>query len=142
MIADLCDNNDVVFLQETWLTPSEINLLDRVHNEFLAFSISAVNDSELLVGRPFVGLSILWRKCIDSSCKVSRVNDSRILCFEIISQPANLRLINVYLPYYCPNNVEEYSLYIGKIASIIEGHETDQIMILGDFSAGLPSVFL
>ena len=79
--------------------------------------------------------------CIDHSCKVSTVNDTRILCLKINSHSSNLMLLNVYLPHYCPDNIDEYSLYIGKVASIIEGHDTDQVMTLGDFNAGLHGAF-
>ena len=59
-ITSLCDQADMVLLQETWLLPHETNLLDNVHADFDNFSISAVNTEEsILIGRPYGGISIL-----------------------------------------------------------------------------------
>ena len=141
VIYDLCEKCDLVLLQETWLLPSEANVLSSVHEEFSAFSLSAVDEQMLLVGRPYGGLSILWRNNIDSFCRIVNFGESRILGMNIVYENINLMLLNVYLPYYCPANIEDYSICIGKIASIIENYDTNQIMILGDLNAGLQSPF-
>ena len=101
VITDLCNNSDVVLLQETWLLPCETNLLGFVHKDFCAFSLSAVDDQKLLVGRPYGGLSILWRRSLDSFCRLNKFDDHRIVGFNIETEFSSLFIINVYLPYYC-----------------------------------------
>ena len=67
IVRELCEANDAVLLKETWLLPYDIGLLDTISSYFKSFSISAVDMSESLVGRPYGGLSVLWRKKIGQS---------------------------------------------------------------------------
>lgn len=51
----LCNNSDIVFVQEHWLLPSNINLFTNVNNAFAGFAVSGVRDIEqfsLTGGRP------------------------------------------------------------------------------------------
>ena len=62
VIADLFESVDFVLLQETWLLPVDLSLVDNVHQDYSAFSITSVDVGKLLLGRPFGGLSMLWHK--------------------------------------------------------------------------------
>ena len=59
-VRELCEANGVVVLQETRLQPHDIGLLDSVSSGFKSSSISAVDTSDSLVGRPYGGLILLW----------------------------------------------------------------------------------
>ena len=65
VISDLCEFSDVIFLQETWLPSHDLSIFDSLNEHVLSFSIPAVDSGELLTGRQYGGLSILWRKSID-----------------------------------------------------------------------------
>ena len=53
-VASLCDSHDIVLLQEHWLLPSELDLLQSIHHDFYAYGLSAVDcSSDVLVGRPY-----------------------------------------------------------------------------------------
>ena len=55
-VQKLCNNNDIILLQEHWLLPNEINYLSNIHSDFLAVGSSAVDISVgLLSGRPYMG---------------------------------------------------------------------------------------
>ena len=60
VIGDMCKNVDILLLQETWLLPMDLGILDTLDDNFLAFSISSVNICEKFIGRPYGGLSFLW----------------------------------------------------------------------------------
>ena len=77
----LCDSVDILLLQETWIMPDEVRCLDNVHLDFNVFSRSSVNNQSLLSGRPYGGLSILWRKSLDLSVSVVDFEDNRLLGF-------------------------------------------------------------
>ena len=50
IINDLCEKADIIFLQETWILPTELDLLNSVNKEFTS-SLSAVNLHDgILVG--------------------------------------------------------------------------------------------
>ena len=110
VIGDMCKNVDILLLQETWLLPMDLRILDNLDDDFLAFSISSVNICEKFIGRPYGGLSFLWRKSLGNSCKIIDFDDKRILGLEVTSSATELLLINVYLPYYSQENIDEYML--------------------------------
>ncbi|KOB52230.1 reverse transcriptase, partial [Operophtera brumata] len=64
-IRKLCDTADIVCLQETWLLPHDISYLGEIHEDFGYAGTSAVDvSSDVLQGRPFGGVAILWRKAL------------------------------------------------------------------------------
>ena len=64
-INSLMDCSDIAFLQETWLMPDELSLPSLVRSDVDAFSISSVDtSSRLLVGRPYGGLTIMWKRSL------------------------------------------------------------------------------
>lgn len=82
----LCDTADVIALQETWLLPHDIPILGSIHRDFEYTGKSAVDTSAgVLRGRPYGGVSILWRKGVFSSvsvveCQCSRISAANCLC--------------------------------------------------------------
>ena len=50
-------------------------------------------------------------------------------------------LVNTYLPYQCADNFEDYCNCIGKIAAIVHEADTRNIVITGDFNAGVNTLF-
>jgi len=75
----LCDNNDIVCIQEQWLLPNELHILSTIHPKFVATGLSDVNISKvLLVGRPYGGTAIMYRQTFINSIKVIDSKDSRI----------------------------------------------------------------
>ncbi len=49
--------------------------------------------------------------------------------------------INVYLPYECDDNYNDYMYYLGKVTFIIHESTTTNIAVVGDFNAKIGSVF-
>jgi len=59
----LCNIYDLILLQELWLLPNELGILNSVHPHFMSVAHSAVDiSSGLLTGRPYSGTAILYRK--------------------------------------------------------------------------------
>ena len=51
-IKELCNCNDIVFLQETWLTNDDLPFLNAIDENFYAKGVSAVStDDKVLKGR-------------------------------------------------------------------------------------------
>jgi len=60
-IHDMCEQCDVLLLQEHWLLPSETSMLSTIHKEFVAVGHSAVDlNSDILIERPYGGTAILY----------------------------------------------------------------------------------
>ena len=141
VVGDICELNDIVLLQETWLLPCDFSLVDAIDSSFCIFSLSAVDMGKPLVGRPYGGLSLLWRREISKKCQVLPCNSTRILGLKITTAGRDVIILNVYLPYYSDENFDEYLSCIGEIRSIIEDSASRDIMIIGDFNAKVGGVF-
>ena len=59
----------------------------------------------------------------------------RIHGIEIKTNNGNILILNVYLPYECRNNYDEYMNYLGKIHGIIQSADTPYVFVIGDMNA-------
>ena len=50
-------------------------------------------------------------------------------------------MVNAYLPYQCADNFEDYCNCLGNIAAIVHEADTRNIVITGDFNAGVNTLF-
>ena len=55
---------DLCFIQEHWLLRNHLNKVSDISPDFLATGVSGVDDSSLLLGRPYGGCAILYRKSL------------------------------------------------------------------------------
>ena len=63
-LSKLIDTLDICFIQEHWLLNDQLSLIDELSFEFISASISGVDQSSFLVGRPYGGCSIIYRKSL------------------------------------------------------------------------------
>ena len=138
----MCEISDIVFLQETLLFSHELSMLSTLHPEFEGMGVSAIDStSGIITGRPFGGVAILIRKKLRQYCNFIFYDDPRITGLEIKCVLDSVHLINVYLPYQCHDNYDDYVEYLGKISAIIEGCATSKLAVIGDFNAAVETNF-
>ncbi len=82
----------------------------------------------------------LWRKNIASNCNVIHYDDPRILGIEVVTEEGPLLFVNVYLPFCCRDNMEEFNYYLGVINNIIMAYKSPYVYIMGDFNADIAQV--
>ena len=142
-MRQLCDANDIIVLQETWLTFEELPMLKSVHVDFYGDVVTAMvmdTSSGLLLGRPFGGIAILWRKSIGDCIQIHKYNDSRVMAIEYNNGNRKLLAVNVYMP--CDDrstnsaNYDEFITYLGMIHAIIHDCDISSVYIIGDWNAG------
>jgi exonuclease III len=137
-LQKLCDTNDIVLAQETWLLDNELTYLGDIHTDFYAKGISSVDTrNNVLVGRPHGGLAILWRKTLCESCKVIEMNDERLMAIEAVCNNKTFLFINVYMPYCTAQHMDDFQYYLCKLESIVSSSNTPYIYIIGDYNANL-----
>ena len=96
-IRQLCDQSDVVLLQEHWLLPNELDYLSNIHPDFHSHAASAVDLSQgLLAGRPYGGTAVLYRKIMMSSFVTVVTFDPRVCAIQIATNPGPVLLLCVY----------------------------------------------
>ena len=86
----------------------------------------------------------MWRRTLDTFIEPIIYDDeTRLLGLKITTYNATILLLNVYLPYQCDDNIDEYLAILGKIQAISDSFESTNIFIIGDFNANIskPSLF-
>lgn len=122
VIAQLCNTHDIVLLQEHWLLPHDLPLLSNIHPDFYSHALSAVDlASDILVGRPYGGTCILYRKAFTDKIHVSYTDVSRIAAIVIDLDVGPLLIANVYMPtnYGDMDSLELYVDCLSKLHALI-----------------------
>lgn len=133
IIADFSPN--ILFLQEHWLTPANLNKFDR-YSDFFSFGRSAMTDAVdagLLKGRPYGGVLML----IDNNLR--NITET-IYCSDrfCISKVANHLLVNIYLP--CSGTKDRLIIIddlLTEIASWLSLYPSLNYFIAGDLNVDL-----
>ena len=138
----LCERANIVALQETWLHSDEVGITDHIHESYVSYSVSSVDETkELRRGRPYGGLSWLWHKGLSKYIDIVDTQDPRIAGLRYRYGECTMLLLNVYLPTDCAENTDEQQVYLGKLASLIDDAMERHICVVGDFNARPGSAF-
>ena len=79
-ILELCNNNDIILSQETWLADFEMSYVSNISHEFYASGVSAMDcNTQIYNGRPFGGLAIMWRKILANNVNMVKYGDAKIM---------------------------------------------------------------
>jgi hypothetical protein len=65
-INNLLMKCDILFIQEHWLSDAKLHELSDINNEFISYGVCGFDNSKVLEGRPYGGVSILWRASISA----------------------------------------------------------------------------
>ena len=131
---------DFVFLQETWLLPRTLSRLSCIDNDFMFHSVSGVDDSELLLGRPFGGVAIMWHNGWSNYVKRINCKSRRLSVITIECDNLALLFICVYMPcdVYCHIRVsDEFLDVLDEIECLVEQMSNHQVVIGGDLNVDL-----
>lgn len=136
-IDKLCENHDIVLVQETWLLKDNLSSISDKVNNMCGHGVSAVDDATLLVGRPHGGCSILWKRSLILQATPVINIESKRLCAVIFRLPSGISLlvVNVYMP--CDSivaNIAEYRKILDEISSIALSTGADLLIFGGDFN--------
>ena len=100
LLQELCNSNiyDLIFVQDTWLVPTNMHKILNFNDNYVGFGISAMEqtvEKGLLRGRPGGGTAILVKENLVKLCREINTFD-RVVIVTI----GDVLLINVYLPCY------------------------------------------
>ena len=71
-----------------------------MHVDFYADGVSSMTpDREILSGRPFGGLGIMWRKSLGSCITIEKYDDHRLMAVQFDNGSCTLLAVNIYMPY-------------------------------------------
>ena len=72
-LISLSNDYDIVFVQEHWLAPFDLNCLDKINDSMVCYPSSAPGDvisQTRLQSRPFAGLDVFVKNSLAVSCSV------------------------------------------------------------------------
>jgi len=96
LLASLCNDHDIVFVQEHWLPSFDLYRLQNIVSDNVCFASSAMDDviaKDCLHGRPFCGVAIFVRSQLASTVKLIKAA-SRYIMIKVDQTV----FVNVYLP--------------------------------------------
>ena len=132
-LPTICESHDLVLVQEHWLLPNDLDILNSIHCDFIQLSSSAMMDSvcrSVLRGRPHGGVGILVRNNLfkifkNVKCLAKRERFIAISVFDIV-------IINLYLPV-CKSD-DRYKDELTFIFEHIANSCCNKVVLGGDFN--------
>ena len=129
-LKNFIDSLDLCFVQEHWLLSDHLHRIDDLSSDFLSLSVSGVDSSVLLCGRPSSGCSILYCRNL-ASCVVPFES-----CFVVLDF---MTLLVCQFVYIMPSSLSsslfnEYLNTLGELDGFIHSNHCDVVVIVGDFN--------
>jgi len=133
-IHELFQRCDFLLIQEHWMVTRKIpSIVDSIQDA-MVHGVSGMPDNEPLIGRPYGGCAIVWRK--DTPFTVTPIaTDSRRCCAVTLSSGStSLLLANVYMPCDTASNNEDYVSVLNTISAAACRSNVSHIIIGGDYN--------
>ena len=139
IIKDLLDTKpDILISQEHWLQKRDLSKLNHFHKEYLGKGVSPIPEDKILIGRPYGGVAMFWRRDTDCHIKFVKTESNRI-CAILVTNPddVTMLIVNVYLP--CDNRSKtvvnsEFARSLEVIDKTLLDNEYDLCVLAGDFN--------
>ena len=98
------------------------------------------SSAKLNIERPYGGVGLMWRKSLTLKPSIVQYDDPRIIALEIVSGGVSMLIVNVYHPYDCPDNNDDYMYYLSKIDNIVSSYKSPLVYVVGDYNGDLRTV--
>ena len=135
-MCELLQSCDICLIQEHWLFHDQLNLLN-IDSNFLSVGVSAMDSSKLLLGRPYGGCAILFRRSL-ISCISHLDSPSKHFCAVRLQDNAGSTtlIVCVYLPSSdgSSESSNEFLVTLGELEGFIDRYSSDYLIIAGDFN--------
>ena len=138
VIDNLLENTDILCVQETFLAKQDLDKLNTLHKDYHGVGESTTDlSSRILRGRIPGGVAILWNKKLDPLISVIRLEVDWGIAIRIEHNGKTFVILNVYTPYECSKNEDEYINRLAAISSFIKENAYTSILTVGDWNADI-----
>lgn len=138
IFSELAKTEDIILVQEHWLSKCQLNLLDEINEQFMTSgkSVDHYNPkSPAQIPRGYGGVAIIWNKNIDHIVNDLDIGRERINCIEFLLQRPML-IVSVYMP--CNGEKDNYYSFMECVEQLQEiiykYRDSHDIIIGGDFN--------
>lgn len=134
-VKELCATADVIALQETWLLSHDLAYLGSIYPGFASTGVCATESTEVVRGRPYGGVAILWRSSAFDNVSVIKCSNVRLTAIKAVVDNRDILIFSVYMPVCNLSNLIEYTECLAEINAIVECNCVENVFVLGDFNA-------
>ena len=139
-LKELFEQCDFLMLQEHGLYKSQFQWFDNIQNGIGKHGESAMDENQLLRGRPHGGVAILWNPKLKSKITPISCSSPRLCAVSAEFDSQKVLIICVYMP--CDDrchdqNIVEYSQILNDIEILCNSINVDSVWIGGDFNTDL-----
>ena len=131
----LMTHNDILLLQETFLTNENSHTINDLESEICFISESATRKADCFTGRSSGGLAIIWRPHLSPIIRPFYYSN-RILGIFITVSNFTYLLLNIYCPcdYGNDDSIVSFNSILADMNNIISSEDYDELIIAGDFN--------
>lgn len=140
-VEKLFNSCTFLLLQEHCLFSSQFEQFSKVCDHVCYSASSAMDENELLIGRPHGGCAILWNSKLEYQVDEIKCESKRLCAINVyLKEKVKLLIINVYMP--CDErrvgrNLEVYNDTLGEIMDIINKESPMYFVLGGDYNTDL-----
>ena len=119
------------------MLPFDLDFLNHVHDSWLGFGKSAVDtSSQVLIGRPFGGTAILFKKEFSGCIRVVETFDDRLTAVKLDSTIGPILLVCVYMPCDTGDTdcYQNFTDICCKISALYSDVDAVHAVVGGDFN--------
>ena len=136
-IKKMYNKCDILLIQELWLYSSESSIIYSVLPDSDFYFKSSMCDDEFVLGRPYGGVGIIYKKNRQFLIKPVDSKSNRISAIDCSLGQLKLLIFSVYMPSNVRENNEEFFEVLYEITSICNLYPDYQLVIGGDFNTTL-----
>ena len=134
-IKSVLSKVSVLFLQEVWLSDDQMQELGSIDENFLFAGCSGFDNSDVLTGRPYGGVAILWRSDLSVAVSVLTTDSRRVCAVRMESDVYKLLFINIYMPYESDDySTTEFADQLTVIEDLCNNNSDCHVIAGGDFN--------
>ena len=131
---------DVLFLQEHWLFTENVPFFVEKIGNVNVHATSGMDETQLLIGRPYGGCAILWKKSLNCVFSPIDTGNKRIVAGALSFHNVKILLCNIYMPcdgsYHDPLS-QSFGDVLSVVRSLIEMNSADFVLLGGDMNTDL-----
>ena len=140
LLKSMCDRNelnvDCIFIQEHWLTPSNLHRFDCFSDSYMFYGKSAMEkivSASVLRGRPFGGVGFLLRHDLCKHITFQHLDERfAIIVFD------NIVLITIYMPSGSTSeDIDIITDIFTNIDIILTQIQAEEVILAGDINVNL-----
>lgn len=131
VVDNLLENCDILCLQETFFMKEDLEKLNSINDHFHGAGESTTgNGMEIVRGRIPGGVTILWNKKLDNLINVIRLDVNWCITIQFTYKDKEFVILNVYTPYECHQNEDEYLNRLAFVNSFVESRQVYMSLVI------------